>query len=315
MVNVAQIPPHDAHEKVPLGSSSVSMYPGYSPADHEYGKAADEYGRYASSARAQGIDVRPKDVEYEIGQSKRMKRQSLGGTGSTRTAQESGSGSGAGSGSGSGSDRPNNKHRKHDSTNGHAEVEAREEIHEEHHERHHESGKPAFFIDVNPTPVELPPMKDKSPKRGASSPETAEGKKHKKIKKKHTVDLPGTTDGKGIEYEDISQEVDARLKEKEERRKRKEEERKGKEEERKGKEKERKRRRGSGESAAVEAEVPSAMELEKPKKKKLKKIDGTNSPHVPDATDSPSKKRHGVDNDNEHGEGKKKKRKKSKELP
>lgn len=292
------------------------MYPGYSPADHEYGKAADEYGRYASSARAQGIDVRPKDVEYEIGQSKRMKRQPLGGTGSTRTAQESGSGSGAGSGSGS--DRPNNKHRKHNSTNGHAEV---EQAQEESHELHDESGKPAFFIDVNPTPVDLPPMKDKLPKRGASSPETAEGKKHKKIKKKHTGNLPDTTDENSIEYEDISQEVDARLKEKEERRKRKEEEKKRKEEEikpkeeeRKGKEEERKRRRGSGESAAVEAEAPSAIELEKPKKKRLRKSDGINRSHVPDATDSPSKKRHGADNDNEHGEGKKKKRKKSKDL-
>lgn len=271
------------------------MYPGYSPADHEYGKAAEEYGRFASAARAQGIDIAPQDLEYEIGKAKGAKRQQLGSVQAERAARESGSGSGTGSGS----ERPNNKHWKPDSTNGHAQV---EDTQEKSHEEQDESEKPAFFIDVNPTPVDLPPMKAKSPKRGASSPEPVEDKKkHKKIKKKHAGDLPGTTDGKSVEYEDISQEVDARLKEKEEKRKHKT--------------KERKHRRSSGDSAAVEAETPSAAtKPEKPKKKKLKKTDNSDLSHAPEVTDSASKKRQGVDGDNEHGEGKKKKRKTSKGI-
>ncbi|KAL8761693.1 MAG: hypothetical protein Q9203_007648, partial [Teloschistes exilis] len=56
-----QVPAADQLDKVPLGSSSDSMYPGYSPGDIEYGKASEEYGKYAVDAKMTGIDSKPSE--------------------------------------------------------------------------------------------------------------------------------------------------------------------------------------------------------------------------------------------------------------
>lgn len=262
------------------------MYPGYSPADHEYGKAAEEYGRAATAARAQGIEIKPKDFDYNIGQARGNKRKALESIEAAKPARESGSGPG----SGSRSDRPATKDEDPHPTNDQIQQDAQDKPSEERDE----SQKPAFFIDVNPTPVDFPTMKTESPKRNASSQDPVEEKKHKKTKKEHVGDLPGTADSNGVEFEDISQEVDARLKEKEEKRKHQGEKKK--------------RKRDSGETPA--AEVEAAAEPGKPKKKKSKKA---GNPDEPNVTDVSPKKRPGADDSQEQGEGKKKKRKKNKE--
>ena len=52
------------------------MYPGYSPADHIYGKAAEEYGKNASIMKQNGEELpRPENMEYHIGQGKGIKRR------------------------------------------------------------------------------------------------------------------------------------------------------------------------------------------------------------------------------------------------
>ena len=68
-----QVPPKDNIDRVPLGASSASMYPGYSPADHIYGEAAQEYGQYAAERKRQGIELEadPNGPQYEVGQSRR----------------------------------------------------------------------------------------------------------------------------------------------------------------------------------------------------------------------------------------------------
>lgn len=49
---------HDPNDRnhVPLGSASDSMYVGYSPADHEYGEAANRYGQQMAQARKAGAE-------------------------------------------------------------------------------------------------------------------------------------------------------------------------------------------------------------------------------------------------------------------
>ena len=266
------------------------MYPGYSPADHEYGKAAEEYGRAASAARAQGIEIKPKDFDYKIGQARGNKRKALESIEAAKPARESGSGPGSGSGSGSRSDRPATKDEGPHPKNDKIQQDAQDKPGKERDE----SQEPAFFIDVNPTPVDLPTMKAKLPKRNASSQDSVEEKKHKKTKNEHVGDLPGTADSNGVEFEDISQEVDARLKEKEEKGKRQGEKKK--------------RKRDPGETAAAEFEA--AAEPGKPKNKKSKKA---GNPDVPNVTDVSPKKRPGADDSQEQGDGKKKKWKKNKE--
>lgn len=72
-------PPKDAWKSVPIGSSSDTMYPGYSPKDVEYGKAAEEFGKQWSEAKKQGIEFStgPDGPEYEFAQSKQAKKRRL----------------------------------------------------------------------------------------------------------------------------------------------------------------------------------------------------------------------------------------------
>jgi hypothetical protein len=54
------------------------MYPGYSPADHIYGEAAQEYGEHAAVLKRNGIDLKSDldGPQYVVGQSKKPRRLS-----------------------------------------------------------------------------------------------------------------------------------------------------------------------------------------------------------------------------------------------
>ena len=269
------------------------MYPGYSPADHQYGEAAQEFGSEWSAARAKGIEFKPAPdgPDYQFGQAKGVKRRTLAKIREAKAARGEGTGSGTGSGSGSGSgsdtgappavsngSTPGRVHSKTKAAEGKAEDETGD-------------GKnPYFVIDVNPTPVNIPGVSVQPPKRtsdGQPEPETVE-KKPKKPKRKHEGSLSGAAEKK-VEFEDISSEVDARLKEKEEKRKRKEE---------------KKRKRDSDGSAIAQA----TAETPKPPKKKTKE-----SVQDKVITNGTENKKRGTSADDEiAGEEPKAKKKKSK---
>ena len=268
------------------------MYPGYSPADHEYGRAAEEYGKAAAEAKAQGIELKHPDAEYEIGQGKGVKRKTLAGIREAQAAK------GKASGTDSGSEGPvKQKLTEPATTNGQASTEKGQEAMPE-------GDNPYFVIDTKPTPVNIPGLSLQPLKRSASPADAVEGKKHKKAKKKHNGDLPKGENSQEVKTEDISEQVDARMKENEAKRRMKEE---------------KKRKRESEGEAAAAAEEPqpsgepsaTAAEVESPKKKKAKK---SGEEARVDRTES--KKRRGEDEGGvEAGEGKKKKKqKKSKET-
>ncbi|KAL8788040.1 MAG: hypothetical protein Q9195_007506 [Heterodermia aff. obscurata] len=263
----------DTRNQVPLGSSSASMYPGYSPADHVYGEAAMQYGSAAAKAKAEGIELAPHgDLEYNIGQAKGIKRKKLAEMQSAKGSQDS-----SGSASGSGADAPSAPNgKKPDSEKSDAKDEVKGD-----------AAQPSFYIDTNPTPVKLP----FSSKQPTSDPEPVEETKAKKAKKAHDGELPAQ--GK-IETEDISAEVDARMKEKEEKRLRKEEKKRRKESDTSNiaaaDDKKRKRESAGSSSAVVNGE-----EAKKPKKKKAKKEkegeDARNEPQKSSEADSAKKKK------------------------
>lgn len=299
------------------------MYPGYSPADHEYGKAAEEYGAFAAAARAQGVDVKHPDLEYELGQARGIKRKTSEENRESTNVKHGGPGSrGAGEAPGGPEPKPMTPYALH--------LKNQAKGKNITDETATNGGNPYFVIDVDPTPVNLTGLPTQSPKRSASpehleqekskakkkhkgnlpqttdhplefedvsspkrsaSPEPPEQEKSKKAKKKHEGNLPQATDHR-VEFEDISQEVDARLKEKEAKRKRKEE---------------KKRKREPADSTTAPAESSAAAEVEKPKKKS-RKSEGTVL-----VDRSPSKKRHNAEDGEGQEDSKKKKRKKSKE--
>lgn len=274
------------------------MYPGYSPADHEYGKAAEEYGKAAAEARAKGIDMKHPDAEYVVGQGKGVKRKKLAEIRETQPAK--GKSNGSGSGTGSGSEAPTKQEVKEPTTtNGQASTQNIQEATPA-------GGNPYFIIDTKPTPVNIPGLSHQPIKRSASPPEGAEAKMHKKAKKKHEGEMPKGEETQEVQTEDISERVEARMKEKEEKRKMKDE-------------KKRKREPEDKPAAAVEdsqstaeASTTAAAEAESPKeKKKAKKAEEEPLPDRTASTKRPSED----DGEAEDGEGKKKKkRKKSKEM-
>jgi hypothetical protein len=207
-----KVQPQKQREMVPLGSSSASMYPGYSPAHIKYGKAAGEFGQAIGEMKARGENWEPANgTEYEIGQSHGAKRkmyfqkdrmESTGSEGAPKTA----------------------------SAQSVKEGEPKEEE------------ILGFVIDIEPTHVKLPgglskrPLEDES--EGAEKKKDRTKKKLKEDKEKECV----------IKTEDISAEVNARLKAKEEKKKLKEEKKR--------------RRESSGDEEKV---------IKKPKTDKLKK--------------------------------------------
>lgn len=269
------------------------MYPGYSPADHEYGKAAEEYGKAAAEARARGIEFKHPNAEYQVGQAKGVKRKTLAEIREAQAAKGRTSASGSRSGTGSGSEVSiKQTHKEPTTTNGQASTEKAEEASPE-------GDSPYFVIDTKPTPVDVPGMFSQPLKRSASPPEALEAKKHKKAKKKHDGAMAQGEDAQEVKTEDISERVEARMKEKEKKRKMKEEKKR--------------KRQSEGEPVAEEAQPitePSAVaaEVEMPKKKKKKAKKAEEEP-LPDR--SVSKKRLGEgEGEAEDGEGKKKKKRK-----
>jgi hypothetical protein len=166
------------------------MYPGYSPADIEYGKAAGEFGQALGELKAKGVDVEmpANGPEYKIGQAHGAKRKllfkkSAGSEGVTKQA----------------SAEPGPENDGGDGEN------------------------PYFIIDTNPTPVVVPGDSKKRPLENGSETEKAEKKDKKKKKSKEEKEPI-------IETEDISAEVEARLKAKEEKKKKRKRESTGDEE-------------------------------------------------------------------------------------
>lgn len=172
---------HDSNDRnnVPLGSASDSMYVGYSPADHEYGEAANHYGQQMAQARKNGADATngKKPTKNDHAASK----YSSGANGvpvAERKVEEP---------------EP---------------VEEREELVQPAKERkaaHVPEVEPNtfFFVDAEPAPAQS----SKLSKRGQTDDA---GRPSKKSKVKPDLD---TTVIEG-ETEDISAEVDARLAEK-----------------------------------------------------------------------------------------------------
>ena len=267
------------------------MYPGYSPADHEYGKAAEEYGKAVAEAKRRGVEI-PKhpDIDYQIGQGKGIKRKNLA---QIREMQQSQSGSGSGTGEEDGSSRK----QKVNERLGSSELKT-EETPAKDTDVQTEGDNPFFIIDTKPTPVNIPGHLS-SPSKREADVEVDEGKASKKSKTKHSGDFPAAPQ-QTEQTEDISAEVDARMREKEERRKRKEERKRKRESE-----------KSDGAVAAESAEpiaVASGGDGEKPEKKRYKLKHSANGSKMPDRT--LEKKWAGGDGE---GGSKKKKKKKTKE--
>jgi hypothetical protein len=196
------------------------MYPGYSPADHIYGEAAAEYGAMIAEARRQGKEIKtdPSGIEYVVGQNQLSAREQLEAVKKSFAAKKT----------------------KQNATPGGAE---RDQGNCEPMEGVEQTADVSqlFMVDANPTPVSaLQKMPKNSSSKGknrandkakrsislhedqsnavSEAPEDSHQSKKAKIAKAEEA----TIEPKPlVEEDDISAEVDRRLKEKEERRKRK----------------------------------------------------------------------------------------------
>jgi hypothetical protein len=235
------------------------MYPGYSPADHIYGEAAAEYGAMIAEAKRQGKEVKtdPSGIEYVVGQNQLSAREQLEAVKESFAAKKA---------------KQNVTPSEAEGDQGNGEpmegVEQAADVSQ------------LFMVDSNPTPVSaLQKMPENSSSKGknrandkakrsvslnedqsnavSEAPEDSHQSKRVKVAKAEEA----TIEPKPlVEEDDISAEVDRRLKEKEERRRRK-------------MEKKRKRESDSSQVERVEAaEVPvKETQVAKPDKKKHKK--------------------------------------------
>ena len=264
------------------------MYPGYSPADHEYGKAAEEYGKAVAEAKRRGVEI-PKhpDIDYQIGQGKGVKRKSLAQLRELKQGSELKRGS-----SGSEGEGPARKHKVNgDSSSSHMKNEgsSSQTVGAEA-----EDENPVFVIDTKPTPVSIPHHLSSQSKRDREERDTA-GLKPKKSKTKHSGDLL-SADKNADETEDISAEVEARMKAKEEKRKLKEEKKRKRESEK------------SEVAATTEPANVATMEIEEKPKKKKNKV--KHSEDGEGKSEQKVEKKRAGDEDEGEGEKKKKRRKK-----
>ena len=209
------------------------MYPGYSPADHVYGEAAQEFGSTVAELRKKGKDWKPEEngPEYVIGQSTLSEKQQ----------------------------REQYRKQKSQSVETDQGGDSRDGV-----EATKSDSEPLWFVDSNPTPVNVADTKSKKEKRRVSFEGGEEGKpsqKKKKIEESQSV-VPAVAE------DDISTEVEARLKSKEEKRKKK-----------KG---DQKRKRDSVDSSlpadTTNTTTSEPAPVEKPKKKKSKSqvVEGEN---------------------------------------
>lgn len=266
------------------------MHPEYLSVDYEQGNAAEECDQSASETRNQDADIKPAESDDALGQERRAKRTKFGHVRASIAAHKSGTGSGL-NGPVANSSEPR-------AVNGLAEGPKAEGgmATSANGDEAFDKGKPLFVIDVNPTPVNLAGITIQSPKRGPSLGDNDEGKQTKKAKTYQIDDNvePSPPEKAEVEFEDISQEVDARLKEKEEKRKRK-----------KGK----KRKKGADVTSDVTAPdiTTTAEEPGRPKKKNKFR---QNYDAPVEATET--KKRSGAESDEGQVERKRKRRKKNK---
>jgi hypothetical protein len=235
------------------------MYPGYSPADHIYGEAAAEYGAMIAEARRQGKEIKsdPNGIEYVVGQSQLSAREQLEEVKKSFAAKKA----------------------KRNATSTEAE---RDQGNGEPMEGVEQTADMSqlFMVDANPTPVSaLQNMPENSSSKGknkandkakrsvslledqANAVGEAPEDSHQPKRVKTAKAEEATIEAKPlVEEDDISAEVDRRLKEKEERRRRK-------------MEKKRKRESDSSQVERVEtAEEPvDETQIAKPDKKKHKK--------------------------------------------
>jgi hypothetical protein len=235
------------------------MYPGYSPADHIYGEAAAEYGAMIAEARRQGKEIKsdPNGIEYVVGQSQLSAREQLEEVKKSFAAKKA----------------------KRNATSTEAE---RDQGNGEPMEGVEQTADMSqlFMVDANPTPVSaLQNMPENSSSKGknkandkakrsvslledqANAAGEAPEDSHQPKRVKTAKAEEATIEPKPlVEEDDISAEVDRRLKEKEERRRRK-------------MEKKRKRESDSSQVERVEtAEEPvEETQIAKPNKKKHKK--------------------------------------------
>ncbi len=241
------------------------MYPGYSPADIEYGKAAQEAGEVLAKAKAAGHEWQPNPdgPQYSIGKQDGGKRKAMFQKPKEGEKQD---------GLASSSAADDNK----DATNGENKGAEEETL--------------GFVVDTNPPPVDVLGMDKKSKKRPSaeSSPPEPVEKKSKKAK---------TREEPTIVTEDISAEVDARMKEKEEKRKKKEE---------------KKRRRSS--TGSDTAAVPVDASVKEPETKKARKSSGEREGKGKKKRQDPNAEADGKKDVDDGEGGKKKKRKKNKGI-
>ena len=239
------------------------MYPGYSPADHEYGQAAMEYGKAVAEARAQGVDFKPgMDLAYEIGQSKGNRKKKLEGIRDAKAGMDKAENEAMGTGDNvteQGEGRGKRKGGPDDSretVNGMAASMKPAEVANGSAKEAQNDDTPVFSLDANPTPLKpsqtlsngisnntssQQPASPLPDQQTSEEPPKPKEKPSKKLKTSHPGPLP-----EAPQFEDISAEVDARLQEREKKRKEREE-KKGK------KEKKRKRESGDSEVAAATA--------------------------------------------------------------
>jgi hypothetical protein len=235
------------------------MYPGYSPADHIYGEAAAEYGAMIAEARRQGKEIKsdPNGIEYVVGQSQLSAREQLEEVKKSFAAKKA----------------------KRNATSTEAEGDQGNGEPMEGVEQTADMSQ-LFMVDANPTPVSaLQNMPENSSSKGKNKandkakrsvslledqanavgevPEDSHQQKRVKTAKAEEATIEPRP---LVEEDDISAEVDRRLKEKEERRRRK-------------MEKKRKRESDSSQVERVEtAEEPvEETQIAKPDKKKHKK--------------------------------------------
>lgn len=213
-------------EKVPFGSSSPSVRPEYFTNSFEQGSAAEEHEQSASPTINQGADSKPTPFDdaprQETTGSKRRKLEET----SPYIAPSKGNSM---KGSDSGLDGPEAISSKPTTINDQGESQRAESraARGADDDATLEKQDTSFVIDVNSTPVKLAGIAIKPRKRRSSIGNNHERKKTKKPKTRHIDDEQFSSPAKPkVEFEDISQEVDARLREREEKRRRKEKKRK-----------------------------------------------------------------------------------------
>jgi hypothetical protein len=315
-----QVPPRDNIDRVPLGASSASMYPGYSPADHIYGEAAAEYGMRMAEAKRKGIEVKidSEGLEYIVGQSSLSAKEQIVAIHNEREEAKARKTS-------SGSANPTTSEDAEK-----IEAELMEEVKETG------DGVDLFVIDPNPTPVDQlqgasteirvkNKANDKVKRRISfqdEQPSSASATDVHKKKKAKTSDALKVAEAKVEPAEvkdDFEEVVEARHREKEEKRRKKQE---------------KKRKRESESSQILHNESANTTDQvivpaderasQKPKKKKAKKalevIDTAISSAIEVEEKAEKKKTktsriESGDADQAEGEAKRRKKKQKKEAP